>query len=207
MTVGIIVVQFDGIALLSDSRLMQGERVVSDESQKIFKVADCGVCLHVGFAGHGTSEVAGIMFRLGERTANKSLVEIAWTLRDIAWDEWQSKLKPGETASFFLAGIHETMPGYFRITISLQDRMVEARFQKSSTDIFTSAVGDDTFQRLVIGSDMFKGSQNLHDTLRRGKFLLHEAERWVIERDGRASFGGNIQSAVILASGHVITPA
>ncbi|WP_322508215.1 hypothetical protein [Anaerolinea sp.] len=205
MSAGLIVMHPQGMAIIADSRKMRGCEIVSDRSRKVF-VFERVVVLHVGYAGL-EGELEALMFRLEIRAKEWDAQSLAWKLLEEAEQIWGERLGKTEPVLFFVCDVVERVKRCYRVEVSQHERSVEGWTMKYERMVKTVAVGDETFQNLVMQTRLMEGAADLHEVVRRGRFAVEEAGRWVEMRDGWTSFGGECQTAVILNTGTVIYPA
>lgn len=199
MSAGLIVIHPQGMAIM-----MRGHEIVSDRSRKVF-VFERVVVLHAGYTGE-EGELEALMFFLEKRTKEWNAESLAWKLLEEAKQTWGERLEKTQPALFFVADVVMGVKRYYRVEISRHEQSVEGLTMKYERLVKTIAVGDETFRNLVIQSRLMEGAGDLHEMVRRGRFALEEARRWVELRDGWSSFGGECQAAVILNTGTVIYP-
>ncbi len=205
MSAGLIVMHPQGMAIIADGRKMRGREIVSDRSRKVF-VFERAVVLHVGYAGQ-EGELEALMFRLESLAKEQDAESLAWKLLEKAEQVWEERLAKTEPVLFFVCDVVERVKRCYRVEVSQHEHSIEGWMMKYERAVKTMAVGDETFRQLVTQSRLMEGAKDLHEVVRRGRFAVEEARRWVEMRDGWAVFGGECQTAVILNTGTVIYPA
>lgn len=205
MSAGLIVMHPQGVVIIADSRKIRGREIVSDRSRKVF-VFERVVVPHVGYAGQ-ERELESLMFRLEMRAKEWDAESLAWKLLEEVEQVWGERVKETEPALFFVCDVVERVKRCYRVKASRDERGIEGWTMKYEQVIKNTAVGDETFRNLVVHSRLMEGAKDLHEVVRRGRFAVEEARRWMEMRDGWASFGGECQTAVILNAGTVIYPA